>query len=476
MMSYRNFWQRLSRFSVTALALASLAGCASRGGPFDDWIRAEDARLWQQADSSARRTAQSTRDEDHPGSTELPDDVDVEAHVRIALERNPSLRAAEQNVAAMAQRIPQVTSLDDPMLQVAPIGEMAETAAGSVSVMTGVSQRFPLGGKLSAAGRVAEAEVAAALAELKEQRLAIAADVRRAYWSYYRAARAIEVYRENRTILDQFAGSAKAMYEAGRTTQQDVLRIGIELGELDANLATLEQQEGVARSMLNQLMDRPVDAPLPTPPQGALDSLSFELAALTEQAMAMNPKLLQLAATIDAHHERAQLAKLHRIPDLNVSFSYNLVDDDGLSMIANGDDQWWVGFGINLPIWQERLDAAEREARLNALRTASQLAQQRNVIAFQLQEALLAAQTAERRATLFRDNIVPQAEQTLDSSMSGYRTGSIDALTVTDNRRRLLEFQLMFHDSVAQLNRALADLKQLTGDDASLASTEGVSP
>jgi cobalt-zinc-cadmium efflux system outer membrane protein len=446
-----------------ALLSFAFAGCASRGGPFDDWIRAEDERLWQPASSSAWRSASADATNGAEAPLELPADADVEAHVRVALARNPSIRAAEQNVAAMAQRIPQVTSLDDPMLEVAPIGDMAETAAGSVSVMTGVSQRFPLGGKLSAAGRVAEAEVAVALAQLEERRLEVAGDVRRAFWRLYLAARALEVYEDNRATLDQFARSAEAMYQAGRSSQQDVLRVSIELSELDADILEFEQQIDSARAMLNQLMDRPIDAALPAPTPAALGELELELAALLREAVDANPSLKQIAAGIDADRERTKLARLERIPDLNVSFSYNLVDDSGLSPVANGDDQWWVGFGINVPIWQPRLEGAEREARLNVLRGLSRMAQQRNSIAFQIQDALLAARTAHRRAVLFRETIVPQAKQTLDSSLSAYQAGNIDALTVTDNRRRLLEFELMLHESIAALNRALADLKQLTG-------------
>jgi len=452
-----------ARVLVALVFATGLVGCASRGGPFDDWIRADDSRLWQKTESSAWRTTSTNQAATSDTASELPADADVEAYVRLALSRNPSIRSAEQNVAAMAQRIPQVTSLSDPMLEVSPIGDGPETATGSVGVMTGVSQRFPLGGKLAAAGRVAEAEVAGALAELEEQRLAVAADVRRAYWSYYRATRAIEVYRENRAILDQFASSAEAMYAAGRSPQQDVLRVSIDISELDADLTVLEQQSGTARAMLNQLMDLPVDSDLPAPTAASLDNLTVELASLIREAMQNNPDLRQAGAAIDASHERARLAKLQRIPDLNVSFSYNFVDDSGVSPLANGDDQWWVGFGINLPIWQDRLEAAEREARLNALRSASQLAQKRNVIAFQIQEALIAAQTAHRRAELFRDAMIPQARQTLEASLSGYRAGTVDSLMVTDNRRRLLDFELMLHDSIAQLNRSLADLKQLVG-------------
>ena len=61
---------------------------------------------------------------------QLPDGSGPEEYVRVALERSPYIRRAQYKVLRLANRIPQATSLDDPMVNVAPIGEMAETAAG----------------------------------------------------------------------------------------------------------------------------------------------------------------------------------------------------------------------------------------------------------------------------------------------------------------------------------------------------------
>lgn len=447
----------------TMVVLFALAGCARKSGPFEQWIRADESALWSDAQSPQDEYANPAEPAADGRIDTFDQDKGPEPYVRIALHRNPSIRAARQKAAALAQRIPQVTSLSDPMLEVAPIGDMAETAAGSVSVMTGVSQRFPLGGKLSAAGDTAEWEVAGALAELVEREQETAVEVRRAYWSYYQTARGMETIAQSRASLEQLTAAAEAQYKAGRATQQDVLRASVELAELDTTLATLERRRASAIAMLNQLMDRPVDDELPTPAPVSISEATWELDALLQRAAQCNPSLQKISASIEADRRRIRLAELQRVPDLNVSLSYNFVDDDGLSPVANGDDQWWVGFGINLPIWQDRLEAAEREARLNVLRGSSELAQEKNIISYRVQDAVLAAHEAQRRATLFRDVVLPQARQTIDASLSGYRAGGVDYLTVNDNWRRSLEFELMYHESVAQYMIALAELDQAVG-------------
>lgn len=391
--------------------------------------------------------------------------VTADDFVRLALERNPSLHAAKQRVLRLEERIPQVTSFDDPMLMVAPVGDMAETAAGQVQVMTGVSQKLPFPGKLDAKGRVASQNVAIAEQELEGVRLLVIADTRRAYWGLYYAVRAIEVTRQNRVLLSQLREVAQAKYRAGTATQQAVLRASVELNNLENELITLEQRRSTTAGMLNMLIDRPVTAPMADPARVELVSFDGRLDDLLASAERTNPSIRAVREQIELFHEQRKLARLGRYPDLTVSLSYNLVDDSGLSPVANGRDQWWLGFGVNLPIWQDRLDAAEREATRGILESASTLAGEQNRVAFRVQDAFIKVETQQRQSVLLRDVIIPEATMTVEASLSGYRAGEVDFLTLIDNWRKLLDFQLMYQASLSELERSFAELQQAVGHD-----------
>ncbi|MHC4709639.1 MAG: hypothetical protein ACYTA3_04235, partial [Planctomycetota bacterium] len=72
---------------------------------------------------------------------------------------------------------------------------------------------------------------------------------------------------------------------------------------------------------------------------------------------------------------------------------------------------------------------------------------------------------------LFRDVIIPQARQTVDASLSGYRAGKLDFLTLVDNWRRLFEFEVIYHQDLTALEQSLADLQQAVGRDFVLTPT-----
>jgi outer membrane protein TolC len=457
---------------LAALAAALLVtGCAS---PFDD----DQYRTWQDRDPDqwrltsdgsthsrgTLRTRLADTGAEAPADTMDPAaDGGLDQYVRLALERNPLIRAAERRVQRLGARVPQVTSLDDPMFQVAPFGDMAETAAGQVGLMTGVSQRLPFPGKLETRGRIAEQEVVMALSDLQQTRLRVVAELRRAYWSYYFATRALETTRRSRKLLDQFRQIAEAEYKAGNRSQPDVLRASTELSSVDSELITLAQRQATARGMLNQLMDRPVDAALAAPVVVKLRVIDAQLQPLLARASRHNPAIARAHQRIEQHRRKRELARLNRWPDLTVSANYNVIEDEGLAPSANGDDQWWFGFGVNLPVWGEKYQAAEREALLGMLEGVADLTAEQNRVAFEIQEAYLKVEAQQKLIKLFRDTVIPQARQTVKASQSGYRAGSVDFLTLMDNWRKLLNFELIEHRALAEMEQAVADLERAVG-------------
>ena len=449
------------------IALTGAAGGCAAGrfdGPLQDLVRRDlsvDEREYQYLQSA---TSEDGKFRDQQES-DINDLKTVDDMVHLALARNPVIRAAEQKVLRMRERIDQVTSLDDPRLKVVPIGSMAETAAGQVYAMTSISQKFPFPGKLDTKGKIARQDVAIAEQELAAARLKVAADIRDAYWNYYYTVQAVDITRQNKELLLQLRDVAQSRYRAGQANQQSVLRASVEINNIDKNLIELEQRKNTFVARLNSLMNRSVNADIPVPPGADLDGVNLKADEILQLARENNPDVKMLQEVLEKYHSSRKLAGLSRKPDITVSASYNLVHDYGLAPMANGDDQWWIGFSINIPIWEDKLDAAEREASRGILETASRIADEKNRVGFLVSDAMLRINSEFDQAKLLRDVIIPQAVQTVEASLSGYRSGDVDFLTLIDNWRKLLAFQLMFQRSMTDMQQALADLQEVVGGD-----------
>ena len=226
--------------------LIFVSGCMSPldTDPYRPWLD-QDPATWATPAGGSRHQADTLRNASLEQDAEANADADV--YARMALRHNPSILAVERRIKRLGARVPQVTSLSDPMFMIAPFGQMAETAAGEVGMMTSISQKFPYPGKLSTQGRIADQDVAIAVADLQRVRLQVVADTRRAYWMYYFASRAIETTRESRALLDKLKQIAEAEYKAGKRSQTDVLRASVELSNIDKELITLQERQGRSR-------------------------------------------------------------------------------------------------------------------------------------------------------------------------------------------------------------------------------------
>jgi len=450
--------------AVIAVCLI-LTACESpfANHPYRDWIE-RDPEVWRLSNGGPAHAGHTLKVDqaDAPGST-LPDNATVDDFVALAMRRSPAIRRAQLKIDRLQARIPQQTSLDDPQFMLTPIGEMAETAEGRVAVMTTLSQKFPWPGKLNTKGRIAMQQVAMAQQELAQTRLRIADDVRQAYWNYYFAVRGGEVLQQQRGLLGQFKEVAEAKYRAGSVSQQDVIRASVELSDLDNELLTLQQRRTSAVAMLNRLLDRPTRATIAAPPKVELREAWMALDNLLARAAIDNPRLESVRRKIAMYREQYRLAKLDRYPDMTVSVGYNVVEDEGHAAGATGQDQWQLGVGFNIPLWQQKREAAEREALSGIFESIAELTDMSNEVSFRVQDALIRVQTQQQLVTMFRDVIIPQAQQAVDASHSSYRAGKTDFLTLIDNWRKLLDFQLLYHKSLSQFEQDFADLQREVG-------------
>ncbi len=246
--------------------------------------RADDADRygWVPAKADAPPAVQGTAQPETPAT--------LREYIVLALENNPAIRRAQEMAHAKAARIPQVTALPDPMVRTKTLPEPVRTAEGDNFFILGVSQKFPVPEKLDRAGRIALEETHMALDQLQQTRLAVIADVKRAYAKLYAVDRSTDITTENRDLLRGLIDVARSGLAAGQRPQEDVLRSQVELSNLEAQLVELRQRRATAVAMLNRLMDRPTDTPIASPTEFDVRTVDAKLEELLDHAGESNPE------------------------------------------------------------------------------------------------------------------------------------------------------------------------------------------
>lgn len=192
----------------------------------------------------------------------------------------------------------------------------------ATALMFGVQQVIPPA--LSARRQAAAAQADVWTHNERARRLDLIAQVRRAYAQYYQSYQQLGLHREHAGLLTKLLELARAGYQAGRRSQQDVLRLSLETARVHGTLVHMEPELRGAKALLNALMNRSLDAPM-GPPAG-LQAPTLEPTGVPGQAQdpeKHRPELAAAEASVRRTEALVQAARSDaRMPSLMVGLDY----------------------------------------------------------------------------------------------------------------------------------------------------------
>lgn len=384
-----------------------------------------------------------------------------------ALEANPEILSAKRAYEAADARIWQAASLNDPMLGFEYDKINADRMlTGKPMSMYSISQDVPFPTKLYLRAKVASKLARMAYENYKMKERDVAARVKSAYAELFVIYRSIEINKENKSILDQLSRTVNARYSAGKGTQADVLKAQVELAAVDTELITLETKRLVAQARINVLLNKDPKDEIGAPvPEG---TIKFERALDECYSLAEknNPELKAYGMAIEKGKAAYDLAVSDALPDMKLEFR---------QMVGNGrfnDNQWAGMLGVTIPLWffeKNVFSVKEMRAELEMLK-AEYAAKQKEVL-FDIRDAYARVDANRKLVELYETAFLPQAEETLNASITGYESDRMDFLTLLDSRRTFMDFKLKYYNALLDLRIALADLERTIGADVDFART-----
>jgi cobalt-zinc-cadmium efflux system outer membrane protein len=387
----------------------------------------------------------------------------VEVYVDLALAQNPDIQAARKRFEAAAHRVPQAASLKDPMFGVTVFPEPVQTAAGEQEVALMASQHLPWHGKRDTRAQVAAADRSVAWAQLAAVELEVVEQVKRAYYELYFVQKAIEITKQTQQLLRYLEEGLQSEYRTGGVGQHDLLRAQLEVSRLNSDLIRLEQQLESSQAKLARWLHVSPDTPLRALEQPPGEEVPRNLELLYQRAVGARPELQAQLAAMRRDCRKVDLARLNYFPDMTAGVTWIGTSASGLSPVANGRDPVLLGLSINVPLYHKRLDAGVREAEARACSSARVYDSLRDRTTEEVKDLFVQATSQQELIELFRDEIIPKADQTLQVSRSAYKVGSVDFLQLIDNWQQLLRFQIAQHRLESQLLQTLAKLERVVG-------------
>lgn len=375
---------------------------------------------------------------------------DLQTYLTRAQAENPQLRAFRLRYEAAVERIPQTAALPDPTLQVTSFVESVQTRSGPQKNAFTLSQRVPWFGKLSSREKTAAAEAEALWYAYQSQQLSMARMVSISFYEFGYTKKAIELTEENLKLLQSIEPIVEEKVKAGGDLNA-LLRLKVEIGKVGDRLQTLKQRQIAQSAGLSELLALPTSNVLDFPTWERPEPLELDFDALSARLEIDSPELQMLERKIASAEARREIARLESRPDFSIGVNYIQIGDPALpsSFPDTGKDAWGVSLGVNIPIWSKKNKSTQTEALLQKQAGESEYTNRLNALQSQLKVSFSLLSDANRRLSLYGDELLELAAQAVENSRSSYQSGRAGILEVIDSERSLLELQLLYWRAAA---------------------------
>jgi len=343
---------------------------------------------------------------------------------RMALENNPTLRQATTGVTAAQGRARQAGTWFNPTVGYA--GE--ELKPGEVIRLGehGVffDQQIPLGGKLRLGRQVFEREAEQAESFVDLQRERVLAAVRTLFHEILTTERRVEVLDRLSQLGLEAVGISRQLFNVGAADRPDVLDSEIEADRIQLELmAARNRRFALWRRLAVTVGDRSL---MPRPLAGSAEALpEITREGALADVLSRSPQVHAAQAEVERTKAIVARARREPFPDLfvRVTPAYNR---ERLERGAGGVPRsigWELGAleaGISVPLFNKNTGAIAA-ARADQTRAEAELGRLELATEARLASVFDAYLTALRATEIYRDRVLPRADESYQLYLARYR-------------------------------------------------------
>ncbi len=395
--------------------------------------------------------------------------MSLQAAEQFALHRDTLSKSFRRNEQAFNERAVAADTWADPRIklgaQAVPVDSFDLEQEAMTQLIVDYQQMLPRGDSLTHASESMQAMARTQSARAQQRDRVVLMKVRQAWLDVVLQKKSLDIILANRALFEQMLDISQAFYASGRQQQQDVVQAELEISLVDDRLERVRSELIVAEANLsrwvgeeNMLQGVAVEhANLQLPDMPDMNKLM--------QKLDLNPELVAMRERVITQQKKLDLADDQYSPQwgFNVNYGFRSGNNpDG----GERSDFMTAMVTFDLPIFtenkQDRTVSAEKQ-RLQA--TRYQKLDVRRMLLKRLQAVVGRLQKLKDRNLLYRDKVLPQAEQNADVSMRGYQSGVVDFFTLTRAQVTELNAYLANLQINVAYNKAYAELQYLTGEE-----------
>ncbi len=284
-------------------------------------------------------------------------------------------------------------------------------------------------------------------------------DVSEAFYRVLLSLEFVKVSEQTVELVETQLKIARNLFEAGASTNFDVLRAEVLLANAKSNLIRAKNGARGAMDVYKNVLN--IDLGGSVEVEGSLERpiLEFDLDQLIQLGLEKRPELHQLAFNEGAAKKQVDVAKTRSRPALSFFTNYQL---DHNERLIEMNRVWNLGFALNYPIFDGLATrAAVKQAESGLKQTQLGKQQMTDVIELEVRSAYLNLLEAKTLINVQRETVA-QAQESVRIANLRYENGMITSVELTDAQLALSQAEVnrlqSLHDytvGVARLEKAI---------------------
>lgn len=363
-----------------------------------------------------------------------------------ALANNRELLSARWLIAEAEGRLVGAGLWDYPVLE---MGLEAGRTLSEREYRYGVSQSFPLAGRLAKAKQVARVDVAMAVEEYRDARRRLAGEVlvmARRVLLLDREARLVE---ENRALLKAIREKVTPQVAAGTAVASDAVLIELEEAQLTLEEERLAVERGALLAQLRGKLGRSDNAPLRVTGTLPVSPSAVSLRKERQEALSRRPDRRLALLALDRGKAEERLARAQRWDDVMLGVEAVHESDRGYGGVG-------VRVSIPLPLWdRQRGRLVETAAAQERARTG--VAARDLAIDTEIREAEARIKGGAALVERSRGAMLDLAKRNTELVSEAYGFGQASFVSIFESQKQQLALERLALESERRLVEAVTD-------------------
>lgn len=331
--------------------------------------------------------------------------------------------------------------------------------------MAGVNLTQPIytGGKIKEMYRIGQLNNQIAKLSLIKEQNELLYSVEESYWRVVSLQEKVKMIGSYIDLLGKLKADVENLLDEGIIIKTDVLKVSVKVNEAQLNLKKAENGLELSQMALCQMVGLPLDAEIMLNDSlNGTPTLSAEVMA--DSVMANRPELAMLHKAVSIAQSGVKVMRSRYLPNIGLSAGYAFLNPNPYNGFSNefGGD-WNVGVAINIPIyhWNDKaytLRAAKHEQQKAEL----QLAEAREMVSLQVQQARFAVGEGQKRLAMAQENL-QLANENLRVTTNSFAEGMVKTTDVLEAQALWFEANSNLIDARMENQLSVINLKKVIG-------------